>query len=182
MLPMLKDFDVVVPSLPGYGFSPRPPRVGINYRYVSERWHRLMSELGYSRYGAGGHDFGSGVTTILAPDHPEPGLWIHPTTLEPDTRPPWADRARAAAARLHIGGTSRGAGHGVLQSAATARSSPPSRRPLAMDSTTPRRDWPPTWARNGTRGATSRRPTTSSAPRSRSTGSRRPSPRRCATI
>ena len=54
MLPMLKDFDVVVPSLPGYGFSARPAQVGINYRYVSERWHRLMSELGYSRYGAGG--------------------------------------------------------------------------------------------------------------------------------
>ncbi len=37
MLPMLEHFDVVVPSLPGYGFSPRPPKVGINYRYVSER-------------------------------------------------------------------------------------------------------------------------------------------------
>jgi len=48
MLPMLEDFDVVVPSLPGYGFSPRPLEVGINYRYVSERWHRLMTELGYS--------------------------------------------------------------------------------------------------------------------------------------
>src|SRR6266576_1520645 len=35
MLPMLEHFDVVVPSLPGYGFSPRPPKVGINYRYVS---------------------------------------------------------------------------------------------------------------------------------------------------
>ena len=56
MLPMLEHFDVVVPSLPGYGFSPRPPKVGINYRYVSERWHRLMSELGYSRYGASGSD------------------------------------------------------------------------------------------------------------------------------
>ena len=33
---------MVVPSLPGYGFSPRPPIVGINYRYVSDRWHRLM--------------------------------------------------------------------------------------------------------------------------------------------
>ncbi len=38
MLPMLKDFDVVVPSLPGYGFSPRPREVGINYRYVGEKW------------------------------------------------------------------------------------------------------------------------------------------------
>ena len=36
MLPMLEDFDVVVPFRPGYGFSPRPAEVGINYRYVSE--------------------------------------------------------------------------------------------------------------------------------------------------
>ena len=43
LLAMLEDFDVVVPSLPGYGFSPRPPEVGINYRYVAERWHRLMT-------------------------------------------------------------------------------------------------------------------------------------------
>ena len=60
MLPMLDQFDVVIPSLPGYGFSPRPPQVGINYRFVSERWHRLMSDLGYSRYGASGYDFGAG--------------------------------------------------------------------------------------------------------------------------
>ena len=36
MLPMLEHFDVVVPSLPKYDFSPRPPKVGINYQYVSE--------------------------------------------------------------------------------------------------------------------------------------------------
>jgi pimeloyl-ACP methyl ester carboxylesterase len=87
MLPMLEHFDVVVPSLPGYGFSPRPPRVGINYRYVSQRWHRLMSELGYSRYGASGYDFGAGVTTILALDHPESVIGIHLTTLESDLAP-----------------------------------------------------------------------------------------------
>jgi pimeloyl-ACP methyl ester carboxylesterase len=87
MLPMLEDFDVVVPSLPGYGFSQRPPTVGINYRYVAERWHGLMSELGYSRYGAGGNDFGSGVTTFLAFDHPESVIGIHLTTLESDITP-----------------------------------------------------------------------------------------------
>lgn len=84
---MLKDFDGVVPSLPGYGFSPRPSKVGINYRYVSERWHRLMTELGYSRYGAGGGDFGSGVSTFLALDHPESVIGLHITTLESDLTP-----------------------------------------------------------------------------------------------
>ncbi len=87
MLPMLREFDVVVPSLPGYGFSQRPPKAGINYRYVAERWHGLMSELGYSRYGAGGNDFGSGVTTLLAFDHPESVIGIHLTTLESDLTP-----------------------------------------------------------------------------------------------
>jgi len=87
MLPMLEYFDVVIPSLPGYGFSPRPLQPGINYRYVAERWHQLMSSLGYARYGAGGFDFGSGVTTILALDHPESVIGIHLTTLESDLAP-----------------------------------------------------------------------------------------------
>lgn len=87
MLPMLEEFDIVIPSLPGYGFSPRPAREGINYRYVSERWHQLMSALGYSRYAAAGYDFGAGVTTILALDHPESVMGIHLTTLESDLAP-----------------------------------------------------------------------------------------------
>jgi pimeloyl-ACP methyl ester carboxylesterase len=102
MLPMLEHFDVVIPSLPGYGFSPRPPRVGINYRYVSERWHRLMSELGYSRYGAGGYDFGSGVTTILALDHPESVIGIHLTTLESDIAPVVDDAELSDVERLYV--------------------------------------------------------------------------------
>lgn len=82
MLPMLDAFDVVVPSLPGYGFSPRPLEVGINYRSVSKRWHRLMTALGYSRYGAGGGDFGAGVSTFLALDYADSVVGIHLTTPE----------------------------------------------------------------------------------------------------
>jgi pimeloyl-ACP methyl ester carboxylesterase len=84
VLPLLTDFDVVVPSLPGYGFSPRPPATGINYRVVAQRWHRLMAELGYARYGAGGGDFGAGVATFLALDHPASVIGIHLTTPELD--------------------------------------------------------------------------------------------------
>jgi len=87
MLPLLEHFDVVVPSLPGYAFSQRPLKVGINYRYVAERWHDLMSELGYSRYGASGYDFGAGVTELLAYDHPESVIGIQLTTLESDLTP-----------------------------------------------------------------------------------------------
>lgn len=89
MLPLLSSFDVVIPSLPGYGFSPRPLRTGVNYRVVATRWHRLMRELGYSRYGAGGGDFGAGVATFLAMDDPSSVIGIHLTNLElaPDDGP-----------------------------------------------------------------------------------------------
>src|SRR5262245_48715683 len=45
-------FDVVIPSLPGYGFSERPAHLGVNYRHVAGLWHRLLRGLGYQRYGA----------------------------------------------------------------------------------------------------------------------------------
>jgi pimeloyl-ACP methyl ester carboxylesterase len=86
-------FDLVIPSLPGYGFSERPARTGVTTRYTAGLWHRLMRELGYERYGAGGGDFGAGVTTYMALDDPAPMLGIHLTTLEvwpyrgPESRP-----------------------------------------------------------------------------------------------
>jgi len=60
----LPGFDLVIPSLPGYGFSERPPTC--TTRDVAVLWHRLMQGLGYSRYGAGGTDFAAGVTTYMA--------------------------------------------------------------------------------------------------------------------
>ncbi|HEX6074873.1 MAG TPA: epoxide hydrolase [Micromonosporaceae bacterium] len=86
-------FDVVVPSLPGYGFSERPPRTGVNYRYVAGLWHGLMRGLGYRRYGAHGSDFGSGVATVMALDRPDLMIGVHLTNLDiapytgPDSRP-----------------------------------------------------------------------------------------------
>src|SRR5205809_2367903 len=59
-------FDVVLPSLPGSGFSDRPAQVPVNYRRVGGLWHRLMRALGYYRYGAQGRDFGGGITTFRA--------------------------------------------------------------------------------------------------------------------
>lgn len=75
-------FDVVVPSLPGYGFSERPHRTGVTTRDTAGLWHRLMSVLGYHRYGAHGTDFGAGVTTFLALDHPNAVVGIHLSNLE----------------------------------------------------------------------------------------------------
>lgn len=79
-------FDLVIPSLPGYGFSERPAQA--NYRTVARLWHRLMHGLGYERYGAGGGDFGSGVSTLMAIDDPAPLIGIHLTTMEADLWPP----------------------------------------------------------------------------------------------
>ncbi len=75
-------FDVVIPSLPGYGFSERPARTGVNYRYVAGLWHRLMRGLGYERYGVQGGDFGAGVATFMALDNPLPILGVHLSNLE----------------------------------------------------------------------------------------------------
>jgi pimeloyl-ACP methyl ester carboxylesterase len=75
-------FDVVIPSLPGYGFSERPARVGVNYQHVAGLWHRLMRGLGYERYGAQGGDFGAGVATFMALDDPQPMIGVHLSNLE----------------------------------------------------------------------------------------------------
>ena len=75
-------FDVIIPSLPGYGFSERPARTGVNYRYTAALWHRLMRGLGYTRYGAYGSDFGSGVATLMALDNPTPLLGVHLSNMD----------------------------------------------------------------------------------------------------
>jgi len=75
-------FDLVIPSLPGYGFSQRPPRAGVTSRYTAGLWHRLMRGLGYERYGAQGGDFGAAVTTFMALQDPDPMLGIHLSNLE----------------------------------------------------------------------------------------------------
>lgn len=75
-------FDLVVPSLPGYTFSQRPSRIGVDRRYVAGLWHQLMQGLGYERYGACGGDFGAGVATHMALMEPERVIGIHLSTPE----------------------------------------------------------------------------------------------------
>ena len=75
-------FDVVVPSMPGYGFSDRTTRRGFNLVRVSEVLERLMTDgLGYSRFGAQGGDWGAGVTTHLGFAYPEQLVGIHVTSV-----------------------------------------------------------------------------------------------------
>ncbi|HVG32060.1 MAG TPA: epoxide hydrolase [Pyrinomonadaceae bacterium] len=73
-------FDVVVPSLPGYGFSDRPAKPGMNKTEIARLWARLMTEaLGYNRFGAQGGDVGTGITTRLGLLFPERLAGIHLT-------------------------------------------------------------------------------------------------------
>jgi pimeloyl-ACP methyl ester carboxylesterase len=82
VLDLLADFDVVIPSLPGYGFSERPTEVGVNYRRVASIWHELMTGLGYDHYAVGGGDFGAGVASVIALDQPESVIGVHLTNFE----------------------------------------------------------------------------------------------------
>jgi Epoxide hydrolase N terminus len=83
LLPLLTDpaghgadptdaFTVVVPSLPGFGFSAPPPSGGLTGRAVAGLWHKLMTEgLGHRQYVAHGSDLGAGVTSWLARENPD---------------------------------------------------------------------------------------------------------------
>jgi pimeloyl-ACP methyl ester carboxylesterase len=78
LLPFLNDsFDVVIPSLPGYGFSDRPAQGGMNAFRIAELWADLMGALGYKRFGAQGGDLGAGVTTALGLRRPDRIIGIH---------------------------------------------------------------------------------------------------------
>jgi pimeloyl-ACP methyl ester carboxylesterase len=96
-------FDVVVPSVLGFGFSDRPKARGMTRSRVAALWAELMEGLGYSRYAAHGNDIGAVITGWLAHDFPERLVAIH--TMMPgfpspvigyDARPPTdAERAHA---------------------------------------------------------------------------------------
>jgi microsomal epoxide hydrolase len=74
-------FEVVVPSLPGFGFSEARPQKGGIFG-VGDLWHRLMSEtLGHERYGAHGGDWGSTVSDQLARSHANAVVGIHLTDV-----------------------------------------------------------------------------------------------------
>ena len=73
-------FDVVVPDMPGYGYSDHPaePLDGIA---VAGLWAELMTRLGYQRFGAAGGDIGSDVSRYLALDHPDRVAAVHRTDV-----------------------------------------------------------------------------------------------------
>jgi pimeloyl-ACP methyl ester carboxylesterase len=74
-------FDLVLPSLPGYGFSGEPMELGWNVGRIAQAWAELMRRLGYTRYVAQGGDVGAAVTDAMGRQAPEGLLGIHMNLL-----------------------------------------------------------------------------------------------------
>jgi pimeloyl-ACP methyl ester carboxylesterase len=89
-------FDIVIPSLPGYGFSGKPTEVGWDPARIARAWTVLMKRLGYTRYVAQGGDWGDAVTEQMAVQAPPGLVGIH--TNMPGAVPPEIEKA------LHSGG------------------------------------------------------------------------------
>lgn len=70
-------FHLIIPSLPGYGFSEKPPVTGWGVERIAKAWAELMRRLGYDRYVAQGGDWGSLVTMCLAVDEPAGLAAVH---------------------------------------------------------------------------------------------------------
>jgi pimeloyl-ACP methyl ester carboxylesterase len=70
-------FDVIVPSLPGFGYSSVPPHPGTNAQEIARLWVKLMGEIGYERFAAQGGDIGASVTTALGLRFQERLIGIH---------------------------------------------------------------------------------------------------------
>jgi pimeloyl-ACP methyl ester carboxylesterase len=96
-------FDLVLPSVPGYGFSAEPTESGWDLGRIGRAWAELMRRLGYTRYVAQGGDVGAGVTDAMGRQAPEGLLGIHTNLLAPALGVPQStdtEQERAAAGQL----------------------------------------------------------------------------------
>jgi pimeloyl-ACP methyl ester carboxylesterase len=108
-------FHLVLPSLPGYGFSDEPAEVGWNVGRIAKAWAELMHRLGYTRYVAQGGDVGASVTDQMGRQAPEGLLGIHMnllvTTLSGAPVPENTEEERAAREAIN---TFRASGFGYF--------------------------------------------------------------------
>ena len=178
-------FHLVLPSLPGYGFSGEPAELGWDTVRIARAWAALMGRLGYTRYVAQGGDVGADVTDALARQSPEGLIGVHVNLL-----------TAALAIVEHLpaeSGQERAAHEAVTAfhqtASATSWSSPPGRRRSVTHCWTHPSGWRPgcsTTTRTPTRRSPARSstarpsatsPATTSSTTSRCTGSPAPAPR-----
>ena len=95
-------FDVVVPSIPGFGFSGEPAE-GTDVVRTAELWVGLMDRLGYERFGAYGSDWGAGITRVLGASYPDRLVGVHTPGAPPRLqREPETDAERDYLARANL--------------------------------------------------------------------------------
>ena len=112
-------FDLVLPSLPGYGLSGEPREIGWDLGRTARAWAELMRRLGYTRYVAQGGDVGAGVTDAMSRQQPDGLIGVHTNLLVPALGGPMpenTDEERAAAAQI---ATFRQSGNGYFVEMAT---------------------------------------------------------------
>jgi pimeloyl-ACP methyl ester carboxylesterase len=109
-------FDVVIPSIPGYGFSGKPAGTGWDPERIARAWAELMRRLGYDRYVAQGGDWGAPISSAMARQAPPGLMGIHlnlPATVPPEVAaalaggplpPGLSEQERAAVEALMAGG------------------------------------------------------------------------------
>jgi len=111
-------FHVVIPSLPGYGFSDKPKEPGWGLPRIARAWAQLMQRLGYTQYHAQGGDWGAGVTTWMAKQHVAGLKGIHlnlPLLFPPPIEGTPDAEEQASIAQLVAFGT-HGSGYAKIQS------------------------------------------------------------------
>jgi microsomal epoxide hydrolase len=110
-------FDLVVPSIPGYGFSGPTHETGWDVHRIALAWDELMARLGYERYGAQGGDWGSGISRELGIVAAEHVIGVHLNMLAPRgelDQPGLTDVERARLDRMRRFRES-GLGYGMIQ-------------------------------------------------------------------
>jgi pimeloyl-ACP methyl ester carboxylesterase len=113
-------FDLVLPSLPGYGFSSEPTEIGWNVGRIARAWAELMHRLGYTRYVAQGGDVGAAVTDAMGRQAPDGLIAIHlnflRTALAGDTPGPTESEEELAAVEAIATFRTSGFGYFIEQS------------------------------------------------------------------